>query len=127
MANLVNLETVSKGFGTRVLLDGVSLGIGRGERIGVVGRNGDGKSTLLAVLSAREPADSGRVTHARDLRLGFLLVLALMAVGMKDEAIARQLGMSPRTLRRRSQELLAELGAGNRFQAGVEAARRGWI
>jgi len=50
-----------------------------------------------------------------------------MAVGMKDEAIARQLGMSPRTLRRRSQELLAELGAGNRFQAGVEAARRGWI
>ncbi len=72
MANLVNLETVSKGFGTRVLLDGVSLGIGRGERIGVVGRNGDGKSTLLAVLSAREPADSGRVTHARDLRLGFL-------------------------------------------------------
>jgi len=54
-------------------------------------------------------------------------ILALMAVGMKDDAIARRLGMSPRTLRRRSQELLAELGAGNRFQAGAEAARRGWI
>ena len=54
-------------------------------------------------------------------------ILTLMAVGMKDDAIARQLGMSPRTLRRRSQELLAELGAGNRFQAGVEAARRGWL
>ena len=72
MANLVNLETVSKGFGTRVLLDGVSLGIGRGERVGVVGRNGDGKSTLLRVLAACEPADAGRVTHGRDLRLGFL-------------------------------------------------------
>ncbi|QAY72698.1 LuxR family transcriptional regulator [Agromyces protaetiae] len=54
-------------------------------------------------------------------------ILTLMAVGMKDDAIARRLGVSARTLRRRSQELLAELGAGNRFQAGVEAARRGWL
>ena len=54
-------------------------------------------------------------------------LLALIAVGMKDDAIARQLGVSPRTLRRRSQDLLAELGALNRFQAGAEAARRGWL
>jgi DNA-binding CsgD family transcriptional regulator/DNA-binding Lrp family transcriptional regulator len=54
-------------------------------------------------------------------------LLALIAVGMKDDAIARQLGISPRTLRRRSQDLLVELGAANRFQAGVAAARRGWI
>lgn len=54
-------------------------------------------------------------------------ILALMAVGMKDDAIARQLGISARTLRRRSQELMAALGAANRFQAGVEAGRRGWI
>jgi ATP-binding cassette subfamily F protein uup len=71
-ANLVNLEAVSKGFGTRVLLDAVSLGVGRGDRIGVVGRNGDGKSTLLQVLARREEPDSGRITHNRDLRLGFL-------------------------------------------------------
>ncbi|TDU91326.1 ATP-binding cassette subfamily F protein uup [Kribbella voronezhensis] len=70
--NLVNLEAVSKGFGTRTLLDGVSLGVGRGERIGVVGRNGDGKSTLLRLLARREEADSGRVTQNRDLRLGYL-------------------------------------------------------
>ncbi|MDX6258446.1 MAG: transport system ATP-binding/permease protein [Kribbellaceae bacterium] len=70
--NLVNLEAVSKGFGTRTLLDGVTLGIGRGERIGVVGRNGDGKSTLLRLLAREETADAGRVTHNRDLRLGFL-------------------------------------------------------
>ncbi|HZX05414.1 ABC-F family ATP-binding cassette domain-containing protein [Kribbella sp.] len=70
--NLVNLEAVSKGFGTRTLLDSVSLGVGRGERIGVVGRNGDGKSTLLQVLARREPPDSGRITHNRDLRLGYL-------------------------------------------------------
>ena len=68
--NLVNLEAVSKGFGTRTLLDGVSLGVGRGERIGVVGRNGDGKSTLLRLLARRETADAGRITHNRDLRWG---------------------------------------------------------
>ncbi|GAA1668929.1 ABC-F family ATP-binding cassette domain-containing protein [Kribbella yunnanensis] len=71
-ANLVNLEAVSKGFGTRVLLDSVSLGVGRGDRVGVVGRNGDGKSTLLSVLARREEPDSGRITHMRDLRLGYL-------------------------------------------------------
>jgi ATP-binding cassette subfamily F protein uup len=70
--NLVNLEAVSKGFGTRTLLDSVSLGIGRGERIGVVGRNGDGKSTLLQVLARREEPDNGRITHNRELRLGYL-------------------------------------------------------
>ena len=70
--NLVNLEAVSKGFGTRTLLDGVSLGVGRGERIGVVGRNGDGKSTLLRLFARREVTDAGRITHNRDLRLGFL-------------------------------------------------------
>ncbi|TDW66246.1 ATP-binding cassette subfamily F protein uup [Kribbella pratensis] len=70
--NLVNMEAVSKGFGTRTLLDSVTLGIGRGERAGVVGRNGDGKSTLLQVLARREEPDSGRITHNRDLRLGYL-------------------------------------------------------
>ena len=70
--NLVNLEAVTKGFGTRILLDGVSLGVGRGERIGVVGRNGDGKSTLLRLLARQEEPDAGRITHNRDLRLGFL-------------------------------------------------------
>ncbi|HEY0692483.1 MAG TPA: ABC-F family ATP-binding cassette domain-containing protein [Kribbella sp.] len=70
--NFVNLEAVTKGFGTRILLDGVSLGVGRGERIGVVGRNGDGKSTLLRLLARQEEPDAGRITHNRDLRLGFL-------------------------------------------------------
>lgn len=54
-------------------------------------------------------------------------LLSLIGAGMKDETIARQLGISVRTLRRRTQDLFAELGADNRFQAGVEAARRGWV
>jgi ABC transport system ATP-binding/permease protein len=70
--NLANLEKVVKGYGQRVLLDGVSAGVAAGERVGVVGRNGVGKSTLLALLAGVEQPDSGRVTRARDLRIGHL-------------------------------------------------------
>ena len=70
--NLVNLEKVVKGYGQRLLLDGVSAGVAAGERIGVVGRNGVGKSTLLALLAGEEQPDGGRVTRARDLRIGHL-------------------------------------------------------
>ncbi|URM91081.1 ABC-F family ATP-binding cassette domain-containing protein [Streptomyces sp. MRC013] len=71
-ANLVNVEAVSKVYGTRALLDGVSLGVSEGDRIGVVGRNGDGKTTLIRVLAKLEEADTGRVTHSGGLRLGVL-------------------------------------------------------
>ncbi|MCP2266964.1 TrmB family transcriptional regulator [Promicromonospora thailandica] len=54
-------------------------------------------------------------------------LLALLASGAKDEAIARELGLSERTLRRRTTDLLRRLGAANRFQAGVQAVRRGWL
>lgn len=63
---------MSKAFGERPLLRDVSLGVGKGERIGVVGRNGAGKSTLLRVLAGTEPADSGRVTRGASVVVGEL-------------------------------------------------------
>ena len=72
VSNLLNLEKVTKSFGRRPLLDGVSLGLAAGERVGVVGRNGGGKSTLIKVIAGLEPVDSGRVTRAGGLRLGVL-------------------------------------------------------
>ncbi|TPG32147.1 ABC-F family ATP-binding cassette domain-containing protein [Mycolicibacterium hodleri] len=72
MANLINLERATVGYGTRTLLDGVSLGIDEGNAIGVVGRNGDGKTTLLKILTATRPPDSGRVTHVSGLSVGYL-------------------------------------------------------
>ncbi|MFF4158421.1 ABC-F family ATP-binding cassette domain-containing protein [Streptomyces sp. NPDC001678] len=71
-ANLVNLEAVDKVYGTRALLDGISLGVNEGDRIGVVGRNGDGKTTLIRILAKLEEADKGRVTHAGHVRMGVL-------------------------------------------------------
>ncbi len=70
--NLVNLERVSKSYGVRPLLADVSLGIGAGERIGIVGRNGDGKTTLLELMTGQEEPDSGRVSTSRGLHVGFL-------------------------------------------------------
>ncbi|HAT1180066.1 ATP-binding cassette domain-containing protein [Corynebacterium striatum] len=69
MANLINLENVSKSFGLQTLLDGVSLGVQSGDRIGIVGVNGGGKTTLLEVLTGIEPPDEGRVSHNSDLRM----------------------------------------------------------
>ena len=72
--NLVNLERVHKAYGTTVILDDVSLGVAAGERIGVVGRNGGGKSTLLSLLTGADEPDSGRVTRRSDLAMGVLEV-----------------------------------------------------
>jgi ATP-binding cassette subfamily F protein uup len=68
-ANLVSAESVSKTYDIRTILDTVSLGVGDGERIGVVGPNGGGKSTLLRILAKHEEPDSGRVSHSRGLEV----------------------------------------------------------
>src|SRR3954447_15501615 len=72
MANLVNLERVSKAYDVRPLLTDVSLGVAAGERVGIVGRNGDGKTTLLQVMTGQEPPDTGRASSARGLHIGYL-------------------------------------------------------
>ena len=72
MANLVNAETISITYGTRTILDGVSLGLGRGDVIGVVGRNGDGKTTLLQILTGVAMPDTGRVVRTGAVSIGYL-------------------------------------------------------
>ena len=72
MANLVSVENVSKSFGLKTLLDGVSLGVQTGDRIGVVGLNGGGKSTLLKVLTGQEQPDEGRVSQVNDIRVAMV-------------------------------------------------------
>ncbi len=94
MANLINLENVSKTWGLKTLLDGVSLGVQTGDRIGIVGVNGGGKTTLLEVLTGIEPPDAGRVSHTGGLRMAvvtqrFLLDDAL-TVG---QAVVEPLGL----------------------------------
>ncbi|CAB4877248.1 unannotated protein [freshwater metagenome] len=70
--NIVNIEEVSKAFDINPLLEKVSLGVSEGERIGIVGRNGCGKSTLMKIIAAVEPADSGRITKSNSVNIGLL-------------------------------------------------------
>jgi len=72
MANLVSVERASLALGTTRILDGVSLGVTSDTRIGVVGRNGDGKSTLLRVLAGLQRVDEGRVTMLGSLTIAML-------------------------------------------------------
>ena len=72
MAHLLGAENIHLEFPTRVIFEGVTVGINEGDRIGVVGRNGDGKSTLLSILAGRLEPDEGRVTRRSGLTLGML-------------------------------------------------------
>ncbi|WP_270886129.1 ABC-F family ATP-binding cassette domain-containing protein [Pedococcus sp. 5OH_020] len=72
MANLISVERASLALGTAQVLDEISLGVLGGDRIGVVGRNGGGKTTLLRVLAGLRPVDSGRVTRVGGATIGVL-------------------------------------------------------
>ncbi|WP_138414974.1 ABC-F family ATP-binding cassette domain-containing protein [Sinomonas gamaensis] len=72
MAHLLGGENLRISFGTRTVLDGVTVGLNEGDRIGIVGRNGDGKSTLMRLLAQRGEPDAGRVTKRRDVNVGYL-------------------------------------------------------
>ncbi|ALX04055.1 ABC-F family ATP-binding cassette domain-containing protein [Aeromicrobium erythreum] len=69
---LIGGEGLQLSFPTKDVLDDVTLGLAEGQRVGVVGRNGDGKSTLMRVLARRLEPDEGRVTWRRDLRVGYV-------------------------------------------------------
>jgi len=70
--NLVNLQSVTKGYASRTVLEDLSLGINAGDRTGIVGRNGDGKSTLLRLIAGIEEPDSGLVVRVAGLEMAML-------------------------------------------------------
>ena len=72
MAHLLGGEKLRLEYPTRVVFDGVTVGLDEGDRVGVVGRNGDGKSTLLRLLAGRIEPDAGRVTRRRGVDVGML-------------------------------------------------------
>ncbi|REE02384.1 ATP-binding cassette domain-containing protein [Citricoccus nitrophenolicus] len=72
MAHLLGAENIGISFGTRTVLDSVSIGVDEGDRIGLVGRNGDGKSTLMRILAGQQDPDDGRVTRRGGTTLGVL-------------------------------------------------------
>jgi len=72
MAHLLGAEQIDLEFPTKQVFDSITVGVNEGDRIGIVGRNGDGKSTLLKILSKQLEPDAGRVTWRGSLRIGYL-------------------------------------------------------
>lgn len=72
MANILSIENLTKSYGDRILFSDLSLGVDEGEKIGIVAKNGTGKSTLLKILAGHEAPDSGTVTISRGIRVGYL-------------------------------------------------------
>ncbi len=72
MANLLGADALHLEYPTKTVFDSVSLGVNEGDRIGIVGRNGDGKSSLLGMLAGTREPDSGRVTRRGGVRVGVL-------------------------------------------------------
>lgn len=109
MANLISAERVVKAYAPRVLLDGVSLGVNEGERVGVVGRNGAGKSTLLSILAGTEEPDSGRVARVSGLRIGYLAQRDSLRGTVAEVAFGRKAWQRDAAARAVANELLRGL------------------
>ena len=76
MANqnpFIDIQNVTKSFGAQVLFDDISFSIAEGQRVGLIAKNGTGKSTLLSIISGSEGCDRGNIIFRKGLRIGFLL------------------------------------------------------
>ena len=69
---LLQIDTLTKSFGDKLLFQDISFGIAQGDRIGLIARNGTGKTTLLNIIAGIEPYDSGRVVFRNDIRIAYL-------------------------------------------------------
>ena len=130
--NIINIEHISKIFGGKVIFDDVSCGISEGEKIGVIGINGTGKTTLLRVLAGLEQPDEGQVITQNGIRIAYLqqnpafpeekTVLSYVTDGMWDmdwtlqseaKSMLNQLGILDH------EQPLAELSGGQRRKAAL--------
>ena len=72
MTSYLQIDNLTKSFGDLVLFENISFGIAEGQRIGLIAKNGTGKTTLLNVISGKEGYDSGNIVFRRDLRVDYL-------------------------------------------------------
>lgn len=72
MANFLNVENLTKSHGDRLIFCSISFGVDEGDKIGIIARNGMGKSTLLSILSGNDSADSGKIVFRNGIRIGYL-------------------------------------------------------
>ena len=70
--NIINIEHISKLFGDKLIFDDASYGLQEGDKVGIVGINGTGKSTLLRIVAGDETPDSGQIIRQNNLKMAYL-------------------------------------------------------
>ncbi len=133
--NLLTIENISKAYSEKKLLDNINLGINEGDKIGVIGVNGIGKSTLLKIVSGLEPPDEGRLIKGNSVRVEYLSqnpyfdneATVLEQVFKGDSAIMRlirdyeQLLQCPNTSSEKLMKLNSEMDRMNAWNMESEA------
>ena len=115
--NILNVEKVSKTFGEKVLLDKVTLGINKGDKVGVIGVNGTGKSTLLKIIAGIEEPDEGNVIKGRNVTVTYL---AQSPDHAKDETVLSYVMRGKANASEaKAKEILNKLGIGA-FDASMD-------
>src|SRR5690349_6805580 len=117
----LTVTDLSHHYGPTTVLDGVSLQVGPGDRLGLVGANGSGKSTLLRAMAGRLEADEGHVTRPAGVEIGYLPQEPPSAEGLTLDDLIRQSTGELRALEQRMQRLAAQLGelAGDALQTAL--------
>ena len=78
--NIINIEHISKLFGDKLIFDDASFGLQEGDKVGIVGINGTGKSTLLRMVAGEETPDSGQIIRQNNLKMAYLPQLSLIHI-----------------------------------------------
>ncbi len=117
MISYLQIENLTKSFGDRILFDNISLGIGEGDRIGLIAKNGAGKTTLLNILAGKEDYDNGNIVLRNGLRVGYLEQMpsypaeltVIQACFQSDNETVRLIAEYEQALQRDDHERLQEL------------------
>lgn len=107
---MVSFENVSKSYGARVLFENVTFNINKGERIGLVGRNGYGKTTLMRIITGEESADDGKVSIPKNYKIGFLKQHISFSKNKVVEEVMLGLKEDEKDQRWKAEKILSGLG-----------------
>lgn len=72
MASILQIENLSKSFGDRIIFEGININLSEGDKVGIIAKNGIGKTTLMNIIMGRETYDSGKITFRNDIKVGYL-------------------------------------------------------
>ena len=135
MSLLLSCQEISKSYGPRPLFDGVSMGLSKGERLGLIGPNGSGKSTLIKILSGHETPDAGKVTRRKGVRVGYVpqhdafpkaaTPLSFVADALREAGVRHHDDHDAHERENRATQMLSRVGF-TRFDQQVSELSGGW-